>query len=131
MNRKNITYSQANEVKEILLKSIDEKDYSIEVGNGVRMPRILTIQHVDGSLLKFVSAVFRRVSDFVFVFTEHHGNFLYQETDISSVKEDVVTRTVYEDKAEYHYLEYEWDEFIEDEDREPVVTLEELEGKVC
>ena len=68
MNRKNITYSQANEVKEILLKSIDEKDYSIEVGNGVRMPRILTIQHVDGSLLKFVSAVFRRVSDFVFVF---------------------------------------------------------------
>jgi len=123
--REGIGLNQAKEVLRILEKTGDWKDYCFDLG-GRLIARVITIQHSDGSRLMFQSAMCRRVNDWIFVLTEHHGSFMYHETDIDWVREEMVPMTLYKDVSGHHYGDYEWDEKLEDDEREEVISFEDF-----
>ena len=50
--------------------------------------RIISVYHFDGSYLEFHSSCFKKLDDeWMAVFTEHHGNFLYHFEDVMWIKE--------------------------------------------
>ena len=50
--------------------------------------RIIAISHGDGSYLEFHSACFKKLNkEWLAVFTEHHGIYLYHIDDIKNIKE--------------------------------------------
>jgi hypothetical protein len=55
-----------------------------------KKPRIIAVKHHDGSYLEFHSAAFFKLDDkgeWMAVFTEHHGIFVYHFEDVKWIKE--------------------------------------------
>jgi hypothetical protein len=64
--------------------------------------RIIAVYHFDGSYLEFHSASFKKLDDeWMAVFTEHHGSFLYHFEDVKWIKEMESNKT----KELYRYKE--------------------------
>jgi hypothetical protein len=78
-------YKEAKILIEQRSKKLDLNSFSIKV-RGKYIPRVISVYHCDGSCLEFHSACFEKCnSDFFFVFTEHHGNFVYHREDVKSI----------------------------------------------
>jgi hypothetical protein len=55
---------------------------------GIKQARIIAVQHADGSYLEFHSAAYEKLDDdWLAVFTEHHGYFVYHCEDVKWIRE--------------------------------------------
>ena len=78
-----MNYKGAQEKADKLCKSVGLD----ELIDG-KSPRVIAIQHEDGSYLEFRSAFFRKLDDeWMVVITEHHGVFVYHFEDVRWIKE--------------------------------------------
>jgi hypothetical protein len=78
-------YKDAKIAIEHRSKKLDLNSFSIKV-RGKYIPKVISVYHCDGSHLEFHSACFEKYSsDFFFVFTEHHGNFVYHKDDVKHI----------------------------------------------
>lgn len=78
-----MNYKDAKTLAESMDKSITLNDLMED-----KTIRIIAIQHEDGSYLEFHSAVYRSLDDEWFVvYTEHHGDHVYNKDDVKWVKE--------------------------------------------
>lgn len=76
----------------IMADEIDKKlDIHAFIANKkarIKSVRIIAVQHHDGSYLEFHSAAFQKLDkEWMVVFTEHHGTFLYHFEDVRWIKE--------------------------------------------
>ena len=61
--------------------------------------RVIEFLHSDGTYCKFVSACFKRITDdWVAIYTEHHGIFVYHTEDIKWVCESIRSKYIYYNK---------------------------------
>jgi hypothetical protein len=71
-------------------KELDQISKTLDLNAFIvnKQPRIISVYHFDGSYLEFHSASFKKLDDeWMAVFTEHHGNFLYHFEDVRWIKE--------------------------------------------
>ena len=74
---------QAKKKLDQISKELDLNAFYIK-----KRQRIIAVYHFDGSYLEFHSACFKKLDDeWMAVFTEHHGNFLYHFEDVRWIKE--------------------------------------------
>ena len=77
-------YKDAKILADKISKEIEfPKDFIIR-----KRAKIIVIKHMDGSVMEFHSACFRKLDeDWMVVFTEHHGDFVYHKDDLISIEE--------------------------------------------
>jgi hypothetical protein len=81
-----MNYSEAKIKAENCYKTI--MDFAVSDEKGVKRARIIAVQHADGSYLEFHGAAYEKLDcDWLAVFTEHHGYFVYHWGDVKWVRE--------------------------------------------
>ena len=60
--------------------------------------RVVTWLHADGSRFEVNSAAVRKFDDYIAIFTEHHGDFVYHIDDLDWVKEHWRPKHIYYNK---------------------------------
>lgn len=75
-------------------KTVNLKDFYVR-----RRYRIISLTHGDGSFFEFHRSAFVKLDDeFVAIFTEHHGTFVYGVEDIVRIKEWNSGKVLYNNK---------------------------------
>ena len=81
-----MNYKEAQEKADKIFETIGlvgSHDFTVN-----KIPRIIAVNHFDGSYLEFHSACFRKIDDeWMAVFTEHHGMFVYHFEDVKTITE--------------------------------------------
>ena len=81
-----MNYSEAKVRAENCYKTI--MDFVVTGENGIEQPRVIAVKHVDGSYLEFHSAAYEKLNDdWLAVFTEHHGYFVYHCDDVKWIRQ--------------------------------------------
>ena len=89
-----IDYKDAKNIAKEINESLDIYAFVVR-----KRARIIAIQHGDGSYLEFHSSCFRKIGkEFLAVFTEHHGFYVYHMDDIDSVKEWLSPKSLFYNK---------------------------------
>jgi len=91
MNSEPISYKEALEKANKINKKINIDDFNM--GKGAR---IVSWLHSDGSRFEVASACVRKISkNFIAIFTEHHGIFVYYTDDLEWVREHLRPISIY------------------------------------
>ena len=79
---------EAKIMAEKLDKELDLHAFIVDKKAEVKRARIIVVQHHDGSYLELHSACFQKLDEeWMVVFTEHHGVFVYHFEDVRWIKE--------------------------------------------
>ena len=58
--------------------------------------KVIEFLHGDGTYCSFMSACFRKIADdWIAIYTEHHGNFVYHTDDVRWVRESRRPKNLY------------------------------------
>ena len=79
-----IGYKDAKSLAEVVGKSLScPEDFVVR-----KRARIIEFLHMDGTYCKFASACFKKIADdWMAIYTEHHGTFVYHTDDLEWVRE--------------------------------------------
>ena len=91
LNMAAIGYKDAKIKAEEIRKVLSSKDFVVR-----KRARVIEMQHCDGTYCKFVSACFRKIAeDWMAIYTEHHGMFVYHTEDLKWVRESRRSKGLY------------------------------------
>ena len=92
---KSVSYNEAKKLADEMVSALEcPMDFVVR-----KRARIILVQHGDGSRLEFHSACFRRIyDDWIVIFTEHHGTFVYHVEDVDYVREYLDFKSLYYNK---------------------------------
>ena len=87
-----IGYKDAKKLADGVGKALSyPKDFVVR-----KRARVIEMQHCDGTYCKFISACFRKVADdWISIYTEHHGTFVYHTEDLKCVRESRRSKSLY------------------------------------
>ena len=83
----------------------DAKKLAKEIGNELVYPddfvvnkraKVIEFLHMDGTNCSFTSACFEKIADdWIAIYTEHHGEFVYHTDDLEWVRESLRPEILY------------------------------------